>query len=390
MTGLNIRHVAAGLSKADGGPAYSVPRLVEELRSEGHEVLIRTLEPVAAQDLSDIARRQSPAVHTRQSGPPGRLFGASPDMASALRKDALECDIIHTHGLWLLPDIYPARMTRKREATAKLVHSIRGMLGPQAMQYSKWKKKVVWMLMQQRALAESHCLHATAASELDEIRAAGLTNPVAVIPNGIDIPDLNLYPRAVGGTRTILSLGRLHRKKGLDKLLLAWADLESRRPEWNLRIVGPAEEGHDIELRHLAEKLGLSNVSIEGPLYGNDVVQAYRDADLFILPTSNENFAMTVAESLAAGVPVISTRGAPWSGLIDKNCGWWIDNTVEAISGQLAEATTLPSVTLEEMGRRGREWMKQDFGWNGIAREMIAVYEWLALDGAPPASVVFD
>ena len=308
MTGLNIRHVAAGLSKADGGPAYSVPRLVEELRSEGHEVLIRTLEPVAAQDLSDIARRQSPAVHTRQSGPPGRLFGASPDMASALRKDALECDIIHTHGLWLLPDIYPARMTRKREATAKLVHSIRGMLGPQAMQYSKWKKKVVWMLMQQRALAESHCLHATAASELDEIRAAGLTNPVAVIPNGIDIPDLNLYPRAVGGTRTILSLGRLHRKKGLDKLLLAWADLESRRPEWNLRIVGPAEEGHDIELRHLAEKLGLSNVSIEGPLYGNDVVQAYRDADLFILPTSNENFAMTVAESLAAGVPVISSR----------------------------------------------------------------------------------
>ncbi|MGA2953504.1 MAG: glycosyltransferase, partial [Caulobacteraceae bacterium] len=152
-----------------------------------------------------------------------------------------------------------------------------------------------------------------------DIRAAGLANPVAVIPNGVDLPSEVAGPRT--GPLTILSLGRIHPKKGLESLVRAWERLEAIWPDWRLRIVGPAELGHDRELAALAGSLGLARLSVEGPLYGGERLEALRGADLFVLPTLSDNFAMTVAEALAAGTPVISTRGAPWAGLEREGCG---------------------------------------------------------------------
>ena len=136
--------------------------------------------------------------------------------------------------------------------------------------------------------------------------------------------------------RVVLSLGRIHPKKGLDRLVRAWAKVEAAHPDWRLRIVGPAELGHDAELRALAASLNLSRVSIEPAIYGEEKYTAFREADIFVLPTLNENFAMTVAESLAAGTPVISTKGAPWAGLEVERCGWWIDHGIEPLAAALA------------------------------------------------------
>ena len=113
----------------------------------------------------------------------------------------------------------------------------------------------------------------------------------------------------------MLSLGRIHPKKGSPAWFMPWSKVEAGCPGWWLKIVGPAEAGHDDELRALAMALGLTRVSIEGPVYGDAKTAAYREADLFVLPTLNENFGLTVAEALAAGTPAISTKGAPWSGL---------------------------------------------------------------------------
>src|SRR5262249_61773259 len=97
-------------------------------------------------------------------------------------------------------------------------------------------------------------------------------------------------------------------------------------PEWRLRIVGPDELGHASELAALAAELKTERVSIEDSLKGDAKTAAYRSADFFVLPTLNENFAITVAEALAAGTPVIATKGAPWHGLASKGCGWWVDH----------------------------------------------------------------
>jgi glycosyltransferase involved in cell wall biosynthesis len=185
----------------------------------------------------------------------------------------------------------------------------------------------------------------------------------------------------------VLSLGRIHPKKGLVGLVRAWSRIEARLPGWRLKIVGPSEAGHENELRALVTTLRLTRVSIEGPIYGDAKIAACRDAEIFVLSTLNENFALTVAEALAAGTPVISTKGAPWSGLEREGCGWWIDQGVEPLSAALAHAMALPRETLQAMGDKGREWMARDFSWDRIAHDMLDVYLWLARGTDPPASI---
>jgi glycosyltransferase involved in cell wall biosynthesis len=188
----------------------------------------------------------------------------------------------------------------------------------------------------------------------------------------------------------VLSLGRIHPIKGLVRLLYAWSKVEAGSPGWWLKIVGPSEAGHGDELRALATALGLTRISIEGPIYGDAKTTAYRDADVFVLPTLNENFGLAVAEALATGSPVISTKGAPWSGLEIEGCGWWIDHGVEPLVAALAHAMALPRAALKAMGNKGREWMARDFSWDRIASDMLDVYLWLARRAEPPPTVRFE
>jgi glycosyltransferase involved in cell wall biosynthesis len=262
------------------------------------------------------------------------------------------------------------------------------MLGKAARRISWWKKEPIWWLCQHKALRVADCLHATAESEYLEIRQAGLMNPVAIIPNGIDLPPIHTLPDRINrAQRQVLSLGRIHPKKGLDRLLHAWAKIEHTVPDWSLKLVGNAEVGHDIELMALAQQLGLKRFMLDGPSFGDAKWQVYHDADVFVLPTLNENFGLTVAEALASGLPVISTKGAPWGGLETNGCGWWIDHGVEPLAAALISAMGMTPFQRVEMGHRGRDWMGRDFGWPAIGAEMASVYRWLRSDGPPPHCV---
>jgi glycosyltransferase involved in cell wall biosynthesis len=380
-------HVVAGLAKSGGGTSYSVPSLAAAL-SPYLGVRIRTLE---ADPSSQLLVGGSVELHTH-SGERGLLAGrirSSRHLCRALEQDASTGAIFHVHGLWLMPNIYPARI-RRRSQESRLIHSPRGMLGREALRISSWRKRAFWVAAQRAALTQADCFHATAMSEYDEIRAAGLRGPVAVIPNGIDPFPTRKVPRSPGGRRTVLSLGRIHPKKGLDRLVRAWASLEAEFPLWQLKIVGPSEGNHDKQLQALAHRLGLQRVTIGGPLYEEAKIEAYRAADLFVLPTLNENFGLTVAEALSAEVPVISTKGAPWSGLERERCGWWIDQGVAPLEEALGTAMAHPPGYLQQMGQRGRDWMIRDFAWDRIASDMFDVYQWLKRGGAPPRTVQLD
>jgi glycosyltransferase involved in cell wall biosynthesis len=384
-----VVHVVADLRTEGDGLSYSVSALAAAQARNGASVRLRTVGDCVPlnQDAEAVAR----FAHARSGGPLGRTLRSSPDLAASLTADARSSAVIHTHGLWLMPNIYPHWAQRQSARPGALVHSPHGMLGAPALRISAWKKRPFWWLAQRWALQAADCLHATAPSEYAEIRAAGLKNPVAVIPNGIDLPDPATMPvRAAAGDGIVLSLGRIHPKKGLDRLVHAWALIEPELRTWRLRIVGPAEVGHDKELAALARALGLKRVSIEGPLYGAEKLGAYRDAELFVLSTLNENFALTVAEALAAEVPVISTRGAPWGDLEAERCGWWIDHGVAPLAAALRHAMTIGCAERRAMGARGRAWMARDFGWDRIAADMLQVYRWLKSGGEPPPTMRLD
>ncbi|MEC7760323.1 MAG: glycosyltransferase [Pseudomonadota bacterium] len=372
---MKIAHVTSGLSVQGAGVRAVVEALARTQSDAGHELAVFGLEDAdwragARDEWSGLSVEALPIKG------PGAL-GYAPGMTRALTNWAP--DVVHLHGLWM----HPARSVLQwhRRTERPYVLSPHGMLSAVALSYSPLKKRIVRHLFQDRAFAEAASLLATSVGEREEIRAFGLGNPVATLANGVaPIEQPQVLPQRA--TKTLLTLGRVHRKKGIDVLLEAWARLEPAHPDWSLRIVGPDEEGHTQELKSLVARLGVTRVDFVGPVYGPERDVEMAAADIFVLPTRSENFALTVAESLMLEVPVVSSKGAPWPGLEAHGCGRWVDldpaGLAEALAGMMAE----PEAVRREMGRRGRAWMRADFAWPVIGASLAELYDW-ARGGAP-------
>jgi glycosyltransferase involved in cell wall biosynthesis len=291
-------------------------------------------------------------------------------------------DIMHSHGLWVMPNVYPGQAARS--ANTPLIVSPRGTLSAWALDRGRWKKRVFWRLMQRSAIDNAVCFHATAESEFDDIRRNGFTQPVCVVPNGIDIPDLFPADAGTNRVRKLLFLGRIHPGKGLDILLHAWGEVQRRFSAWELEIVGPDNDGYLAEMRQMASDLRLPRVYFRGPLFGAGKTRAFQDADIFVLPTRTENFGMTVAEALASGTPAIVSRGAPWGGLENHGAGWWIDIGVDPLIACLEQAMEYSPERLMTMGMSGRQWMQEEFSWDRVATMMLGTYRWIRNGGEVP------
>jgi glycosyltransferase involved in cell wall biosynthesis len=191
--------------------------------------------------------------------------------------------------------------------------------------------------------------------------------------------------------RRLLFLARIHPIKGVDVLLRAWRQLEADFPDWELHIAGPADPPRYLQVvQGLTRDLGVHRVFFPGPCYGQAKSDTFVNSELYVLPTHSENFGITIAEALAHGVPVITTRGAPWAGLIEQRCGWWIEPAEGPLTACLREVLAMPSTELSQYGDRGRAWMERDFSWPRIAERMRDTYLWMLGGGPPPDWVRID
>ena len=378
-------HVLDSIADPASGPSYSVPRLCEALAAQGVAVRLMT---IGEQHSSPQGYKHDAFSHDFGSLPVLKRMRLSRTLKMALRDAARTTTIIHTHGLWLMANVYPAAVAIR---TGKpLVLSPRGMLGGAALKFSARKKRIFWNLLQGSAVNAAACLHATSRQEYDDIRAFGLKAPVAIIPNGIDVPHASPKRSSELQSRTVFYLGRLHPKKGLDRLIDAWTLVKEQHPEWYLEIAGPIDSEYARRLKNRVEGDASLRARMIGPVYGQDKVEAYRRAELFVLPTLNDNFAVTVAEALAQGTPVISSKGAPWGELSERGCGWWVDCDTEPLAAALHHAMSLDRTRLATMGESGRAWMARDYDWNVIAASMQGLYRWLSGAGERPACVAVD
>jgi glycosyltransferase involved in cell wall biosynthesis len=192
-----------------------------------------------------------------------------------------------------------------------------------------------------------------------------------VLRNGIDIPQLNREQRqAHGQVLRLLYIGRLHPIKGIENLLTALTMVKSRV---QLAICGEGEGEYEAGLRALVSELNLTEiVRFHGRVDGELKERHFRDADLCIAPSFKEAFCTVVLESMARSVPVIASHGIPWQQVVEKRCGLWVGNEPEELAAAIDQAGAMP---LDDMGRRGRAWMEQDYSWSQVAAEMIAEYE---------------
>ena len=262
------------------------------------------------------------------------------------------------------------------------------MLEPWALKY-KWLKKVVaWHVYQARSLGRAAVLHAASESEAENLRLLGLCHPIAVVTYGVPLPQLSPPDGASPShrARTALYLSRLHPKKGLEMLLEAWAQVNP--PGWSLVVAGSGDPGYTAYLRRRAGALGLNEtVRFVGDVRGTAKDALLRGADLFVLPSYSENFAIAVAEALASGVSVLTTRGTPWSELELHGCGWWVDPTPSALARGLSEATNTPHSELVSRGYRGHRLISKKYGIEGATARMLQTYEWALGRTARPAHV---
>lgn len=390
---MHVLHTITSLDERHGGPSRSVRGLAAALAQVGGMTV-----SLYSQRLG--VGIEAAANHDRGTPPNAlgvHIMPAATRIALALglpiRRALASAAVIgqprvlHAHGIWQAPTHWLAKASR--DWHVPLIVQPRGMLEPWALGQKPLKKRLALTLFQRHDLESAHALVATSEMEAENLRRFGLAQPVAVIPNGIDFELLCRHnaPAQADDTqpRTALFLSRVHPKKGVRELVTAWSRV--RPSGWRLRIAGPDEGGYWSELRPLVDQWGLAD-SIEhlGPVEGSAKAAVFHEADLFVLPTFSENFGLVVAEALACGVPVITTRGAPWADLETHGCGWWIDTGVAPLEAALRTAMALPDDERRRMGERGRAYV-QRYKWADVAAQTAALYRWLLGQGDRPDCV---
>jgi glycosyltransferase involved in cell wall biosynthesis len=384
---VKIVFAIADLQSKNGGPSRSVSGLAAAVAELAVEVeLIALCYPEEA-DKSHLA-----PLHVKTTLVPStgffRKLKFSAGFRRALRASAqYESVILHDNGLWLPTN--HAAASAARETEIPLIVSPRGMLSSWARQFHRFKKGIAWQLYQRRDLRRARLLHATSQAEATALRELGLRQPVAVVPNGVTLPSASAnHQPFCSGLRTALFLSRIHPIKGLLDLVEAW---QAVRPSgWQAVIAGGDENGHRAEVESVIRGRGLSEQFKFIGVIGDDRKwEVYRSADLFVLPAKSENFGIVVAEALASGVPVVTTKGTPWEELNRHQCGWWVEIGPAPFARALAQAFQLSARELKAMGARGRKLVEDNYTWNAAAKKMLSVYRWLVGEGAKPDCVLW-
>jgi poly(glycerol-phosphate) alpha-glucosyltransferase len=309
---------------------------------------------------------------SRYVSEPGMWLGglaSSPRLRRRIDADIDSVDIVHSHSVWMLPNHYASSAALRRGKP--VVFTAHGALEPWALGRSSWKKRPVGWWWQDRDLQRAACIHVNTPAEVAGIRAYGLRNPIAVIPNGVDLAAFDGMLRRAGDQRVLLFLSRLHAKKGLSPLIGAWKSLSNDHPDWRLMIAG-RDDGAEAATRSQIAELGLQDrITMAGVLEGEQKLAAFASADAFVLPSYSEGFSMAVLEAMAAGLPVVLTPGCNFPQAAASGAAIEVEPETQSLQRGLRELLSMSDTQRCEMGRRARELVQRDHSWDRVATQMM-------------------
>ena len=386
---MRVGFLVGSVSREAGGLFQSVRGLAKAVASTNADVRVFGMRD--EQSGVDLQEWQPLSVQTFR--PRLRAWGYSNQLVPAMLEADL--DILSVHGLWKYCSVASQRWHRKT-GRPYLVHP-HGMLEPWAVRNGMWKKRIAAHLYENQHLRGAACLRALSEAEAQSIRSYGLSNPICVIPNGIDLPDLgesNAKTQSAN-PKTLLYLGRLHPKKNISNLIRGWNEtFNSQRgsgDRWVLAIAGWDQGGYEAQLRQLTTNLGLlTSVIFVGPQFGADKSECYRACDAFILPSLSEGLPMTVLEAWAHAKPVLMTPECNLPEGFEANAAVRIGKASEEIASGLRVLREMSDDDRSRMGDRGRALVAAKFSWPQIGEQMRSVYEWILGGGSPPGSVILE
>jgi glycosyltransferase involved in cell wall biosynthesis len=389
---VKLLHVAATYLPAVryGGTIASVHGLCAALAARGHDVHVFTTSvngdtdsPVPHDTPVDI---DGVKVWYFQSPRFRRVYWA-PAMRRQLRSHVADFDLVHTHAMYLWPLWAAARSAHA--AGVPYVVSPRGMLEKGLIeQKSALLKAGLIAFIERRTFERAAAIHVTSAREADQAATFGFQlRCVREIPNGADLEsESGTVPDAISqianGPPYVLFLGRINWKKGLDRLLAAFARLDDGR----LVIAGNDEDQYRPALEARAQQLGLADrITFTGPVHGAGKAVLLAGAQLLVLPSYSENFGNVVLEAMAAGRPVVVTPEVGLAPVVTSTgAGLVAEGGPERLSRAIATLLGDPALRLE-MGRRGEQAVAGRFAWPAVAAQMESLYESVLTRGSAPA-----
>jgi glycosyltransferase involved in cell wall biosynthesis len=369
-----------------GGPTRSVPALCQGLARQGVDVSVYTTNANGSSTL-DVPPGEVQVRH----GVKVRYFALrsglrpffSPDLLTALHRTVRHFDLVHVEGMWSAP--VSAACSVSRRAGVPYVVSPRGMLMPWEFNHKAWKKLPFFLVVELRSLFASRAIHCTSEAEASALARWRLASHSFVVPNAVDLAEFDALPArgllrrelGIGADDTVvLFLGRLHPKKGIETTLEVFKRLASQVGGLHLVLAGPDEGNYRQSVPVWASAHGLSNrVHLTGALEGDRRLAAYADADLFTLLSESENFATSVAEAMAAGLPVVVTPGVGVSDAVrSHNAGLVVDGDADEIATATAELLRDPA-RRAAMSAAARRLAHESYAADSVAATMRDAYQ---------------
>ena len=366
-----------------GGPIFAVHSLCRALVSRGHEVEVYTTNvdgpnnipgsSGATVNLDGVLVRYFACNFLR------RLYWA-PSLAQALREKIGSFDVVHIHTVYLWPTWVAARTARR--AQVPYLISPRGMLVKELIARRNRFIKSAWLMLIERSnLEQAAVIHVTSKLEAKELSRFEWQLPKVVsVSNGVEDPETTSramlskdVENLVDGPPYVLFLGRLSWKKGLDRLLNAFALTNHAK----LVIAGNDEEGLVPRLLQMVDdlKIGGRVHFLSRTILGADKEHLFAAAQVFILPSHSENFGNTVLEAMRRGLPVIVTPEVGAAEIVlESHAGIVANGDPRSLSHAISQVTDNAAVA-REMGQTAERFVSKKYGWPIIAEQMERLYE---------------
>lgn len=376
---MRVGHVVSSLDRRTGGVAAAVIGLAASQARSGMDVSVVSSFNAGDQSHAAADELRAAGVTVDLVGPAARRFMGWHQQNSAATQALVDrVDLVHIHALW--EDIQHHAMRNARRAGRPYVVSPHGMLATWSLRQRSLKKSIYMKLRLRRNLDAASAIHFTTQEEARQAKELAL-RPGSIIEGlGLDLAEFtdlppagtfrDRYPQLAGKTITLF-MSRIHPKKGLDLLVPAFA----RSGGDALVIAGPEDGDYGNIIRELVRAHGLTDrVVFTGMLHGRDRVAALADADLFVLPSYQENFGIVVPEALAAGTPaVVSDQVNFIEYLAGETFAEVVPCDADALGRTLTRWLSDPA-RRTQAGPAARTWTLARFDWTAIARRWLDHY----------------
>ena len=373
---IQVLQVIRSIDSSTGGPAFAVAQMTKVLSAREVSVDVVTTVPANGNKAkppitAQIIQNGGRCFHFPKQI--GKTWSFSLQLWSWLKKNVQNYDVVHITGVFTFPVLIGAREARK--AGVPYIVRPAGTLDVYPLAQKAWRKRIYYWLFIKGILNGASAIHVTSESERKQLALLGIEDKCVVVPLSVMIPEPTQVERKADRDLSLLFLSRIHSKKGLPVLIEALSILRQRGISATLTIAGDGSRAYLSEIKCLIREFELSDVvHFAGFVEGQEKTRLLGEADIFVLPSYQENFGIAVAEAMAAGLPVIvSDQVAIADEIMENNAGVVIPvDMPEVLADKIL--TFLDPEYLKQMSTRAREFVKSRFSADRQGQQLVHLY----------------